>query len=83
MKFEISRVSEWHDKSPCEEAYSQEVEFFAYEGEPNPQTVWFIDINTLEELMAFCTKYGDLVLRPSTWRIADVPSLEIYDDYRE
>lgn len=40
------------------------------------QTCWFIDINNLEELLAFQKECGcELVIEGST--------LEIYDDYRE
>lgn len=60
---------------------------FVFEKEPNPyyrertfrmeesfQTV-DLEINTLEELIAFSDEWGPLVF--------DSPQIEIYDDYRE
>ena len=38
--------------------------------------LWFITIDTLEELIAFSDKYGALVVDTE-------PSIEIYDGYRE
>lgn len=45
---------------------------------------WFIEVNTLEELMALYKKYGDLVIG-ANWRdsLEGYPRIEIYDDYRE
>lgn len=43
---------------------------------------YFIDINSLEELNKLHEKYGDLVISNS-WNNTSIPSIEIYDDYRE
>ena len=43
---------------------------------------WFIDINTLEELINFKNKYGELVLQNSIYN-EDIIVIEIYDTYRE
>ena len=74
MKFIVSRTSTWHsDIAPCKEA-KQEM----FEDGPD----WTIEINTLEELIAFRKKYGELVLTFS--RIPEIDyEIEIYDDYRE
>ncbi len=64
MRFLVTRTSSCLDYSPCQGAYQGT--------EPND---WFIDINTLEELMAFQKRYEELVLNSD--------SIEIYDDYRE
>lgn len=43
---------------------------------------WFIEINTLEELLKFREKYGDLVLTKH-YLNPEIVEVEIYDDYRE
>ena len=43
---------------------------------------WTIEINSLEELIAFRKKYGELVLTASVLPEID-NEIEIYDDYRE
>jgi len=48
-----------------------------------PTRVWVVDIDTLEELVKFTRKYGELVLGDNSWRCRKFLSLEIYDDYRE
>lgn len=40
---------------------------------------WFVDIDSLEQLMAFGEKHGDLVLMAEN----GVQEIEIYDGYRE
>ena len=47
-----------------------------------PEPVWFIEIDSLDELIAFQEKQGDLVLTESTWN-SDEPAIEIYDGWRE
>lgn len=49
---------------------------------PNECEGWFINIDTLEELLAFQKKYGNIILT-TDWRNPNVLELEIYDDYRE
>lgn len=74
MKFIVSRTSVWKsDITPCEEAKREE-----FEDGPD----WTIEINSLEELIAFRKKYGELVLTASV--IPEIDNeIEIYDDYRE
>ena len=43
---------------------------------------WFIKIDTLEELLEFTNKYGDIVFG-KTYRNYEMNGIEIYDDYRE
>jgi hypothetical protein len=43
---------------------------------------YFIDINSLEELTDLYIKYGELIIGKSFWN-PDIPSIEIYDSYRE
>jgi hypothetical protein len=68
MRFEISRTSNWHGEKPCEEA------------KPGPETsrgraTWWVDLDSLEDLLSLSVKYGELVVNENT--------IEIYDDYRE
>lgn len=74
MKFIVSRTSVWNkDIAPCEEAKREE-----FEDGPD----WTIEINSLEELIAFSKKYGELVLTRAV--IPEIDNeIEIYDDYRE
>ena len=43
---------------------------------------WFIEINSLEELLALIANEGDIVVGYSNMN-SDIPYIEIYDDYRE
>jgi len=47
-----------------------------------PDKAWFVTIDTLEELMKFYKKHGNLVIEPS-WRGTSETKIEIYDGYRE
>ncbi len=48
-----------------------------------PARGWFIDISSLEELLEFTKKNEhSIVMSYSHWD-SDLPSIEIYDDYRE
>jgi hypothetical protein len=44
--------------------------------------VWSVEINNLDELMEFCNKYGDVVIKNCMWN-KTYKEIEIYDDYRE
>lgn len=69
MRFEVYRTSDyWSSTKPCEEAFE------AGKNEWN-ETMFCVEINTIEELMSFIDKYGAVVLKKE--------SIEIYDDYRE
>jgi hypothetical protein len=46
------------------------------------RTAWFIEFDSLDALMAFREKYGDLILT-SAFGNEDQPSIEIYDGWRE
>lgn len=76
MKFEVKRASHsWPltDKPPCEGAVK--------DGEE-----WFIEIPTLEDLMAFEDLHGSIVISKSVDMMLgrnDVRSILIYDNYIE
>ena len=45
-------------------------------------TVWTIELNTLDELIAFYNKYGEIIIQ-KCWLNESYMQIEIYDDYRE
>ena len=71
MKFKVSRTSVWDDTPPCEECHAE----YFLEANESYDKQWFINFETLEELMAFVKKYGECVIRTGY--------IEIYDDWRE
>ena len=84
MRYHILRTSSnnsWKDnvrnKRPCKEAYKAK-----YTKDEKEVETWFVDIDTLEQLMTFHKKYGDLVIE-SPWCKSYMPAIEIYDERRE
>jgi hypothetical protein len=43
---------------------------------------WCVELNSLEELIKFCNKYGQLIVSNEGYDYKNA-SIEIYDDYRE
>ena len=73
MRFRIKRTSD-RKNCPCRESvFNRETQEYN------------IEINTLEELVAFSEKYGELILKDDNYYGKEkyIPSIEIYDDYRE
>lgn len=76
MKFGLTRTSEWNDKVMPVESKK------CFRGTEDGAPKWMIEVNSLSELMRFINEeceglvvicnYGD-----------HLPSIEIYDDYRE
>lgn len=56
-------------------------ELYGIERRMPDRQAWFVDIETLEDLVAFMDKHGDLVLQRDHPNLP--PEIEIYDDYRE
>lgn len=81
MKFVVSSTSGGHKEQPCEEAKrgSIERENKIYSATAD---VWFVEINTLEELIKFYEEYGDIIIKDCLWN-KSYTEIEIYDDYRE
>ena len=77
MKFIISRASQWAEQQPCEEAKEEE---FIYGNRILKR--WTMEFNSLDEIMNFKSKYGDIVIRDS-YVTDDVQEIVIYDDYIE
>lgn len=44
--------------------------------------VWSVELDTLDELMEFCEKYGEVVIQDCMWNKA-YKEILIYDDYIE
>ena len=86
MKFKVRRTSEWDvDVQPCKEAHQETFVSIDLRGKiarDFDAIGWFIEINTLEELLKFREKYGDLVLTKH-YLNPEIVEVEIYDDYRE
>lgn len=88
MRFFVIRTSEngcssrFNPKEkPCEEAFkSIFVNDYGKYGKEETEG-WAVEINTLEELMSFYDKYGNLVITKPEF--VNAIQLEIYDDYRE
>ena len=78
MKFFVRRASQWNYKiKPCEEAKQENVPY-----ENGEEKVWMVEIDTIEELMNFQSKYGDIIIRDSTL-YTEYHEILIYDDYIE
>jgi len=75
MKFLLSRSSLYYNGAPVLEA------------SPGEKGDWTIDIDTLEELMAFVKAHDSIVLSDAVTLYGtdekSLPFIEIYDDYRE
>lgn len=68
---------------PCEGAYHEER---ICGWNKQPYMAWFIDINSLEELIALENKVGDIIIgyhTPDDVGAGPEPYIEIYDTYRE
>ena len=78
MKIKIRRTSVWDDEKPCQEAYKEK--YVSDNG--NKYIGWFIDINSLDELLELKEKYGDIIITNNILN-QDRLELEIYDTLRE
>lgn len=71
MEFRVIRSSQFSDEKP------RDVKNIYEKGDN-----WYVKINTLEELISFEKKYGDLIISEN-WDNKKEMQIEIYDDYRE
>jgi hypothetical protein len=78
MKFLIRRASRWMNEDVLVDEAKRDV--INYDG--GTKNAYSIEIDTLEELIDFYNKYGNIVIREN---IFDRESIEIliYDDYIE
>ena len=79
MRFRITRASN-DTKKPCKEAYKGTREIY-FKDKFIIDDCWYIDINSLEELLKLIKKYGDLIIQEDD-NIKN-PLIMIYDDYIE
>jgi hypothetical protein len=70
-------------EKPCNEAVLKETQETSDEGSIELRQVWTVTMDSLDEMITFRDKYGELILDhdPSYSQIPD--SIEIYDDWRE
>lgn len=80
MKFKVERTSSRSmELKPCKEAYEGNILWI---GNDKYIKCWYVDINSLQELLDFAEKYGDIIIGTS-YEYGKTPMIEIYDDYRE
>jgi hypothetical protein len=77
MKFIVLRASQFTEQQPCEEAKEEE---FSCRNKILKR--WTMEFNSLEEIINFKSKYGDIVIRDS-WFFDGIQEIIIYDDYLE
>lgn len=80
MKFHITRTSVYDpEEQPCRNAYSGEW------SKEDDRHVWYIDIDTIEQLMELRAEVGEELIIGTSWLSAcdGLPQIEIYDTYRE
>ena len=81
MKFLISKTSD-ENMEDMEEAKQEEYIQEVIKGEPEVVKGWFIEINTLQELLNLQTRFKhELII--TTGFGTDMPEIEIYDTWRE
>lgn len=81
MKFLISKTSS-ENMEDMEEAKQEEYVQEIIKGHPKVVKGWFIEINTLQELLNLKTRFKqDLII--TTRSGTDIPEIEIYDTWRE
>lgn len=77
MEFVIERTSIWDNKkTPCSEAYRKTKKI-------SDETEYFVEIESLKQLIEFVEKNGKIVITPACSHCNEPLSIEIYDDYRE
>lgn len=77
MKYIVRRASVWGGVKPCEEAKQEYIPY-----KDGKEKVWMVEIGTIEELMDFQQKYGDIIIGYSII-YKGYPDILIYDDYIE
>lgn len=79
MTFIVDRVSSWGAGRPCEESKQMTL----FDGvNKKVKEFWTIEVNSLEELVDFKNKYGDIILQDSI-RVKGWSEILIYDGYIE
>ena len=74
------RDGKWFDKGTEHGTWNYEGGKTGIKRRLDDESVWVVEFESFEDLMAFVTKYGELVL---SYGDGIIPSVEIYDYYRE
>jgi len=84
MKFEVSRTSIVNeDLKPCDEA-KKEYFICKRSGSDRLHSLWVVEINSIDDLVDFYEKYGQIIISKSFYECDDVKyEIEIYDEARE
>jgi hypothetical protein len=83
-QFVVTRSSNYNGEPPCEGAQlTRDVGPWWNDIDGIDGAGYVIEINTLEELIAFTDKYGQIVLSPKAPHNENYRAIEIYDAYRE
>lgn len=88
MKFIVSRTgqSSRDTSAPCEGAVREQItRRYLHSGELGERITeeWVTEIDDLVALMAFCDAHGECIIDSGSTYSDNLPSIEIYDDYRE
>ena len=80
MRFKVYRTSDRTSgkKPPCESAMAETITHKSWDGETYEDTIWTLELATLQDLVNFAQRVGSLVLIAE-----EMPLIEIYDYYRE
>lgn len=86
MKFHVTRTSNYSDNiKPCEKAKEIITEIRSV-NTTTARKIWYIEVNSIEDLLSFIDEQeSEVVINTQKTDIVDygMPSIEIYDDYRE
>lgn len=95
MKFIVTRTSvpdyDNPNKKTCDEAKFQEIIRINPEGYKTTLKRWIVEFNSLEDLIRFVKKYGDVIIVAfecedrymlKNGEAVECEQIEIYDDYK-
>ena len=87
MEFIVSRTSKFDIKNESDlgidiNKYKPVKRIIKTKNMMYPRTYYTININSLEELIEFQKKYGEIIITSNMWN-KRYKEIEIYDDYRE
>ncbi len=70
-------------EKPCDEAVLKETQEVVGDGSVKSREVWVVNIDSLNAMITFRDKYGELILDQDPCFLQIPDSIEIYDDWRE
>ena len=91
MTFLIRKTSIWNNTpwyeadtvQPCEEAREDIYTDVDWDGSVVRTRRWLMDFDTMDDLMEFVKKHGDVVVQKGNVCTEMIPVIEIYDTWRE